>query len=97
MIAPFDERLFHHKGREGNEGFGYLDYKLRALRAAIVEGFRGSRKFSGGPWLPGWGFARAKTPRAPSPEVKFLCGLCAFAGDIPSFGCGSAGLGWWRL
>ena len=22
-----------------------------------------------------------------------LCGLCAFAGDIPSFGCGGAALG----
>jgi hypothetical protein len=37
-------------------------------------------------------FARAKTPRTPSPEVYFLCGLCAFARDIPSSSCGSAGL-----
>jgi hypothetical protein len=40
------------------------------------------------------GIAPAKTPRAPSSEVYFLCGpfdlaqdmLCAFAGDIPIFG-----------
>ena len=55
------------------------------------------------------GFSRAKpvlsnvegTPRTPSPEVNFFAGpfdvaqdmLCAFARDIPSFGCGSAALG----
>jgi len=27
------------------------------------------------------------------PEYPFLCGLCAFARDIPSFGCGVAALG----
>jgi hypothetical protein len=25
--------------------------------------------------------------------ISQLCGLCAFAGDTPSFGCGSAALG----
>jgi hypothetical protein len=27
--------------------------------------------------------------------VFFLCGLCAFARDIPAFDCGSAALGLW--
>jgi hypothetical protein len=63
------------------------------LRITIVESFRGLRKLSGGPWLSKRGFARAKTPKTPSPEIYFLCGLCAFAGDSPSFGCGSAALG----
>jgi hypothetical protein len=28
-----------------------------------------------------------------SPLFSDLCGLCVFAGDNPSFGCGSAALG----
>jgi hypothetical protein len=42
---------------------------LRALCITIVESFRGLRKLSGGPWLSKRGFARAKTPKTPSPEV----------------------------
>jgi hypothetical protein len=30
------------------------------------------------------------TPRTPSWESFFLCGLCVFAGDTPCFGCGVA-------
>jgi hypothetical protein len=63
----------------------------------MLESFRSLRKFSGGRGYPKRGFARAKTPRTPSSEVQFLCGLCAFAGDIPSFGCGFAALGSLRL
>jgi len=40
-------------------------------------------------------FPPAKVGRTPSSEnyfIHFLCGLCVFAGDIPSFGYGSAGL-----
>jgi hypothetical protein len=29
--------------------------------------------------------------------MNFLCGLCAFARDIPTFGCGIAALGLARL
>jgi hypothetical protein len=50
-------------------GSDIVDHKLRALRITIVESFRGLRKLSGGPWLSKRGFARAKTPRTPSPEV----------------------------
>jgi hypothetical protein len=66
----------------------------------MLISFRGLRKFSGGPWLSKIGISCAKTPRTPTPEVQFFCGsfdaaqdmLCAFARDIPSFGCGVAAL-----
>jgi hypothetical protein len=57
------------KLQEGHEGFGCFYNSLRALRITIVESFRGLRKLSGGPWLSKRGFARAKTPKTPSPEV----------------------------
>jgi hypothetical protein len=41
----------------------------------------------------------AKARRTPSSEnyfIHFLCGLCVFARDIPSLGCGSAALGFSR-
>jgi hypothetical protein len=37
----------------------------------------------------------AKARRTPSSEnyfIHFLCGLCVFAGNIPSFGCGLVAL-----
>jgi hypothetical protein len=41
-------------------------------------------------------YSPAKARRTPSLEnyfIHFLCGLCVFAGDIPSFGCGVAARG----
>jgi hypothetical protein len=39
--VPFDELLSHHEDHEGHEGFGYLVFKLRALRV-----LRGEMSFS---------------------------------------------------
>ena len=32
VIGPIDERLSHHEGRKGHEGFDNFGSKLRALR-----------------------------------------------------------------
>src|SRR6266568_9314931 len=79
---------------------GGKEETISRLHTTILESFGSSHKFSDGSNSRTRRFTRAKTPRTPSPEVKFLCGpfdvaqdmLCAFARDIPSFGCGFAAL-----
>ena len=55
--------------------------KLRFTRAKhVLSNVEGAPSMSG-------------LPRTPRSESFFLSDLCAFAGDIPSFGCGSTVLG----
>jgi hypothetical protein len=58
----------------------------------MLQHFSDPRKFySPSDWENG--FPRAKSPGAPGSESLFLAlHLCVFAGDIPSFGCGSVAL-----
>ena len=60
--------------------------------STIVENFRSLRKCSGSRRLSDSDIPRAKAPRTPSSERFFLCGLCIFARDTPTFGCGFATL-----
>jgi hypothetical protein len=63
----------------------------------IVQSFRGLRKFYRR-FLPFSNkrlglFSRQDAKNAKFGKHFFLCGLCAFARDIPIFGCGFAALG----
>jgi hypothetical protein len=60
------------------------------LRAAMVKNFRSLRKFFRG-WLP-FSYECLGLFSRQGAKIRihfFLCGLRAFARDIPSFGCGS--------
>jgi hypothetical protein len=70
---------------------------LCVLCTTIVQSFPGLRKFYRR-FLPFSNrrlglFSRQDAKNAKFGKHLFLCGLCAFARDIPIFGCGFAALG----
>ncbi|MGZ9129779.1 MAG: hypothetical protein ACXW4Z_18550 [Candidatus Binatia bacterium] len=95
-LAGLLRKFFHREGTEETKGADSSDNLNSDLRTTTVDNMPGSRRISDDLEYLKKGMTSAKAQNTPTVlTILFsdLCALSAFAGDIPSFGCGCAAPG----